>query len=65
VAVTATFRVFYVFVVMEVGTRRILHWNVTEPYGRVDRGAIRTDILHFPARVLVIEAAGAVMGQRP
>jgi transposase InsO family protein len=30
VAVTATFRVFYVFVVLEVGTRRILHWNVTE-----------------------------------
>lgn len=25
VAVTATFRVFYVFVVLEVGTRRILH----------------------------------------
>src|SRR6267143_3991719 len=30
VAVTATFRVWYVFVVLEVGTRRILHWNVTE-----------------------------------
>ncbi len=30
VTVTATFRVFYVFVVLEVGTRRILHWNVTE-----------------------------------
>ena len=30
VAVTATFRVFYVFVVLEVGTRRILHWNVTD-----------------------------------
>ena len=29
VAVTATFRAFYVFVVLEVGTRRILHWNVT------------------------------------
>jgi putative transposase len=29
VVVTATFRVIYVFVVMEVGTRRILHWNVT------------------------------------
>jgi hypothetical protein len=29
-AVTATFRVFYVFVVLEVGTGRILHWNVTE-----------------------------------
>src|SRR5260370_26991968 len=30
VAVTATFRVVYVFVVLEVGTRRILHWNTTE-----------------------------------
>ena len=30
VAITATFRVLYVFVVLEVGTRRILHWNVTE-----------------------------------
>ena len=28
--VTATFRVGYVFVVLEVGTRRIVHWNVTE-----------------------------------
>jgi transposase InsO family protein len=30
VVVTATFRVCYVFVVLEVGTRRILHWNVTD-----------------------------------
>jgi putative transposase len=30
VAVTATFRVCYIFVVLDVGTRRILHWNVTE-----------------------------------
>jgi putative transposase len=30
VAVTATFRVMYVVVVLEVGTRRILHWNVTK-----------------------------------
>jgi transposase InsO family protein len=29
VVVTATFRVLYVFVVMEVGTRRIVHQNVT------------------------------------
>jgi transposase InsO family protein len=27
--VTATFRTLYVLVVMEVGTRKILHWNVT------------------------------------
>jgi hypothetical protein len=29
VAVTATFRLFYMFVVMEHATRRILHVNVT------------------------------------
>ena len=29
VVVTATFRVLYVFVVMEIGTRRIVHQNVT------------------------------------
>lgn len=29
VVVTATFHVLYVFVVLEVWTRRILHWNVT------------------------------------
>jgi len=29
-AVTATFRVFYIFVILDVGTRRILHWNVTD-----------------------------------
>jgi putative transposase len=28
--ITATFRTLYVFVVLEVGTRRIVHWNVTE-----------------------------------
>ena len=30
VVVTATFRVFYVLVVLEVGSRRIRHWHVTE-----------------------------------
>jgi putative transposase len=30
VAISATFRLFYVFVVLEVGTRQIRHWNVTE-----------------------------------
>ncbi len=29
VVVTATFRTIYVFVIMELGTRRILHYNVT------------------------------------
>src|SRR5262249_875140 len=30
VSVTATFRIVYVFVAMEIGSRRILHFNVTE-----------------------------------
>jgi transposase InsO family protein len=30
VTVTAGFRMLYVFVVLEVGTLRILHWNVTD-----------------------------------
>ena len=30
VAVTATFRMMYVFVIMEVGTRQIIHFNVTD-----------------------------------
>jgi putative transposase len=27
--ITVGFRVLYVFVVLDVGTRRIVHWNVT------------------------------------
>jgi transposase InsO family protein len=30
VTVTARFHVVYVFIVLEVGTRRLVHWNVTE-----------------------------------
>jgi putative transposase len=30
VTVTARFRLLYVFVALDVGTRRLLHWNVTE-----------------------------------
>ena len=30
VSVTAGFKLLYVFAVMEVGSRRILHWNITE-----------------------------------
>ena len=29
-AITAKFRTLYVFVVLEVGTRRIVHWNLTD-----------------------------------
>ena len=30
VVLTATFRVVYVFLVLDIGTRRMLHWNVTD-----------------------------------
>ena len=30
VSVTATFQLVYVFVVLDVGTRRIVHWNATD-----------------------------------
>ena len=30
VTLSGTFRLLYVFVVLEIGTRRILHWNVTD-----------------------------------
>jgi putative transposase len=29
VTVTASFRVLYTFIVLEVGTRRVVHWNIT------------------------------------
>ncbi len=39
--VTATFRTLYVFVIMELGTRRILHQNVNRPpHGGVDPATI-------------------------
>jgi hypothetical protein len=34
VVVTAAFQLVYVFVTMEVGTRRVLHFNVTRPTRR-------------------------------
>jgi hypothetical protein len=30
VTITARFRMLYVFVVLDIGTRRIMRWNVTE-----------------------------------
>src|SRR5258708_23636776 len=30
VTITARFRTLYVFVILDVGTRRIVHWNVTD-----------------------------------
>jgi hypothetical protein len=44
VTVTATFRVIYVFVVLDVGTRRIVNWNTTEhPTAKIERAAVAHD----------------------
>jgi putative transposase len=41
VTFTATFRTRYVLVVLEVGTRRIVHWKCHgAPHGRMDRPAV-------------------------
>jgi hypothetical protein len=40
--VTVTFRTLYVFVIMEVGTRRILHHNVAVPLANLIGLRIRT-----------------------
>jgi putative transposase len=45
VTVTASFRVLYVFIVLDVGTRRIVHWNATEhPTGEWTIQQFRTTI---------------------
>jgi putative transposase len=36
VTVTATFRILYVFVILDVGTRRIAHWNATTEHPTAD-----------------------------
>ena len=41
VTLTASFRILYVFVIMEVGTRRITHFNITDQsHGRLDAPAV-------------------------
>jgi hypothetical protein len=41
VVVTATFQLVYVFFIMEVGTRRLLHFQChTPPDGRLDAAAV-------------------------
>jgi hypothetical protein len=40
VVITATFRSLYVFVILEIGTRRILHWNDCPSDGGMDSAAV-------------------------
>jgi putative transposase len=55
VVVTTTFRILYVFVVLEVGTRRILHWNVTKhPTANWTAQQFRMIVLGDPAQRFVI-----------
>ena len=55
VTVTATFRLLYVLVVLDVGTRRLVHWNVTEhPTAEWTVQQFRTSITgESPSRFLV------------
>jgi hypothetical protein len=48
VTITATFRTLYVLVVLEVGTRRIVHWNVTRSTPRPN-GPSSSSAQLFPA----------------
>jgi hypothetical protein len=49
VVVTATFRLLYVFVALDVGTRRIPHWNLHSASDRgVDRAAVSDDRIRRP-----------------
>ena len=55
VAVTATFGLVYVFVVLELGTRRILHWNTTaHPTGEWTAQQFRMIVLGDQAHRYVI-----------
>ena len=71
VTVTATFRLLHVFVVLEVGTRRLVHWNVTEhPTRRVDHAAVphlhhgreRTSVLGARSRHRFSKAVDRAVG---
>jgi putative transposase len=55
VTVTAGFRRLYVFVVLDVGTRRILHWNVTDhPTGEWTAQQFRMVVTGEPSHRFVI-----------
>jgi hypothetical protein len=58
-AVTARFRVLYVLVVLEVGTRRILHWNV------MPRGLGLRDYHQAPVRFEAAVARGSILSLSP
>jgi hypothetical protein len=57
VTVTANFRVLYVFVVMEVGTRRIAHVNVTAhptadwTFSRFTRSSLERNLIGFSSTI--------------
>ena len=51
-SVTATFQVLYVFVAIEIGSRRILHGNVTDhPNGRLGPTEVDAALKGFGLRV--------------
>jgi len=40
IVVTATFRRLYLFVLLDIATREVLHWNVTDTHRRMDDSAV-------------------------
>jgi transposase InsO family protein len=64
VVVTATFRVLYVFVVLEVGTRCIRHWNVTaHPTAEWTAQQFRMIVLGDQSHRLVIHDRDAIYAE--
>ena len=64
-SVTGRFRILYVFVVLEVGTRRIAHWNVTaHPTAEWTIQQFRTAITGETAHRLLIHDRDAIYAPR-
>ena len=57
VAVTASFRVLYIFVIIEHGSRRLLHWNVTSFLSWAYLIYMVADVVVVPNRLFPTEAA--------
>ena len=63
VSVTATFRLVFVFVVMEIGTRRLLHWNITEhPTAEWTKQQFRSFVVGDEPYRFVVHDRDAVLG---
>ena len=57
VVVTASFRVLYIFVIIEHASRRLLHWNVTSFLSWAYLIYMVADVVVVPNRLFPTEAA--------